>query len=444
MTKDWSEEEEDGQDVFAPSCVTVRTPIKKHNPDDTNKAPKKKEPTITTKPEGVSALRIPASHRPDTTNPHGDETNDEFSVERAIQNLLEAVEKVQDVLKMDIIRKHHKDAALINLGHITTNIKALGEKIKESPDKKGEEQHAEGNITLSDIMKELTDLKTEIKKPTYAQAAARTLRPEATGTQPQAATHQRKEEQIEDLRLKREKSMVVLTTRNASDATKRKLASNNEENITKEIQQALETAREEPTKIHKARKTSNHGIRITCTSDKSAEELRHLDWNNILEGVKTVEETYGIVIHGVPKDLINFETDTAEEIKAKVEKANPESLEVVRVAPLRKHTRNPHAGTQSIIVFVRTRQEANYFIEQGINIGSKHYWPTRYTPQCQVRQCYHCQGFGHKADICTKPLKCGKCAEAHDTRECKASVHKCANCNGTHYAYEKECPNYQR
>lgn len=60
-------------------------------------------------------------------------------------------------------------------------------------------------------------------------------------------------------------------------------------------------------------------------------------------------------------------------------------------------------------------------------------------------QCYKCQRYGHTAKLCRadKPV-CRKCAEEHDSRECKSESVKCVNCGGSHQASSKSCMAIQR
>jgi len=54
---------------------------------------------------------------------------------------------------------------------------------------------------------------------------------------------------------------VILTTHDASEEVKEKLANMSNEEITESLKQAIENIRIDPTKIHKAQKT-NQGIKI--------------------------------------------------------------------------------------------------------------------------------------------------------------------------------------
>ena len=63
-----------------------------------------------------------------------------------------------------------------------------------------------------------------------------------------------------------------------------------------------------------------------------------------------------------------------------------------------------------------------------------------------ILQCYKCQGFGHKAQNCTKNQKCVVCGGVHSHKNCpnkEKRCPKCANCRGTHVANYKGCPAYK-
>src|SRR5439155_4402421 len=157
----------------------------------------------------------------------------------------------------------------------------------------------------------------------YAEAAQRAAdRP----TAPAARNHPAHPDpeikaRMEKLRRERAKTEVILTTRDASNEVKEKLANMSNEEITESLKQAIKNIGMEPTKIHKAQKT-NHRIKIRCTSDKEEEKLHNIEWKNIFEGTDVVEQWSKIVLHGVSKNSIDFERDKPEEIIARIEDAN--------------------------------------------------------------------------------------------------------------------------
>ena len=68
----------------------------------------------------------------------------------------------------------------------------------------------------------------------------------------------------------------------------------------------------------------------------------------------------------------------------------------------------------------------------------------RITPS--IQQCFKCQGFGHKAQNCTKKQKCVVCGEAHSHKDCpnrNKKDPKCANYTGPHVANYRDCPAYK-
>jgi len=246
---------------------------------------------------------------------------------------------------------------------------------------------------------------------------------------------------MEKLRQERAKTEVALTTRDATDNMKNQLSSMSEEALTNSLQQAITAAGMEHVTIRRVQKTPDHRLKIRCATNKEAEELRSMDWKKAFEGVEVAETLYGIVLHGVSKHDIDFTKDTPEEIKARIRNSSPEGITVERVTPLRRRTRNPNAPTQSIVIFFKNAKEADDCIEMGMHIEHRYYATIeRYTPQCQLKQCFKCQAYGHKVSICTKNARCGKCAQEHQTKECQNETILCRNCKGPHCAWSHECP----
>ena len=69
----------------------------------------------------------------------------------------------------------------------------------------------------------------------------------------------------------------------------------------------------------------------------------------------------------------------------------------------------------------------------------------RITPS--IQQCFKCQGFGHKAQNCTKKTnRNALCVEVHSHKNCPnkdQKTPKCANCRGPHVANYRGCPAYK-
>ncbi|GFW34265.1 probable RNA-directed DNA polymerase from transposon X-element [Trichonephila clavipes] len=62
-------------------------------------------------------------------------------------------------------------------------------------------------------------------------------------------------------------------------------------------------------------------------------------------------------------------------------------------------------------------------------------------------QWWRCQGFFHSSEICHLPMKCLKCAGAHQAKDCTLHFEdplKCANCGGEHAANWRQCPRFPK
>lgn len=158
---------------------------------------------------------------------------------------------------------------------------------------------------------------------------------------------------------------VILTTRDANEEVKEKFANMNNEEITECLKQAMGDLGMESTKIHKMQKI-NQGIKIRCTSDKDAEQLYNIKWNNTFEGIDRVEQWSKIVLHGVSKQAVDFERDKPEEIVARIEDVN-HGIQIGKIETLPKRPRNPNSPTQSIIISMKYSEEADKCIADGLD-----------------------------------------------------------------------------
>ena len=146
-----------------------------------------------------------------------------------------------------------------------------------------------------------------------------------------------------------------------------------------------------------------------------------------------VTPTYGIVIHGASKWAVK-EPATLEDMN------RLPMGSILDIKPLLRKPKNPDSPTLSVIINFGSAEQADRCLTHGIYVGNRFHKPRRYMPQCQITQCFNCQGYGHKARDCTRPATCGRCGQGHETKNCKESNAKCAQCNGGHHAWHGGCP----
>ena len=322
-----------------------------------------------------------------------------------------------------------RDAVLSMLKEVIQQIEKPSEHARQVPKQSPTgPQGVEGDIKE---IKETLKAMLASKSRTWAQVAGETA--STAGESPG------RRERQEKLRRERAKTQVVLTTRNANEDFKKRLANMNEAQATAAMKQLMTRAGKDPDSVYSVHKLSDQGLRIRCLTEQTAEELCRLDWKVGLEGSELFRPQYGVVIHGVSKLDVNFKSQKPEEMSKLIEDDNAR-VKVKRVAPLRKQTRNPNAKTQSIVVFTEDPAVADECIKHGVYIGEERHAAERYTPQCRIKQCFNCQGYGHTASTCTRKRACGKCGEDHETKDCKSHETHCAQCQGPHPAWHHECP----
>ena len=388
---------------------------------------------------------------PDEQENKGPKQSEKADIVQALRNIREKVQSIKTksqspntAIKEEILEDIEKviNAAIVESQHSEGKTHSpSGTQIHSA------ETEAMSNDRIAAMESDLQEIKAALKdalglanrEKTWAQVAAQAKAPVQ-----RRAPETTRMERLEKYRREKAKAEILLTIRNASEQVKANYAKRNEENITKGVQNAIASIGLEPAKIQAVKKTPGYGIRICCSSEEAANELRKLNWEEQIEGATPIERLYGVVIHGVLKADINFEHNSSEELKSKVEQSNLNTINVARVAPLRKRAKNPNADAHSIVVFTANPQEADECIAYGMYIGNRRHAVERYIPQCQIKQCFKCQRYGHTANMCTRGVKCGKCAQDHETKNCRSESLMCVQCTGPHAAWHYECPARQK
>ena len=95
----------------------------------------------------------------------------------------------------------------------------------------------------------------------------------------------------------------------------------------------------------------------------------------------------------------------------------------------------------SIIVELITPEEVNRVRQKGLISEGTLLLYERWERNCDIRQCFNCQGYGHKGTSCPHKAQCGHFAGSHNTRDHQGSSYqvKCAVCGGNYEAWSKDC-----
>jgi hypothetical protein len=417
-----------------PESSTKTPPTKVCTPEDINKAPRKKTTKLLIAPD-----ELEPTHNVDKSISKMARNGN--SVELNLENLLETMQSVHDALLQPTLRGEQKADARSKMVWAMECVKAMHGKNVDNP---APQRTSEERACHKEIMTELAEIRKAVKQ-TYAQAAQRatvsntvTIAQTTDHNHTTTAGHNCKSDLEQDrIRSAQAKKDVVLTIRDASDAMK-EIANLEDDAITKNLQELIQQNASTATiKVQNIRKLANHIIRIRCYTEHDATQIKELNWTELLEGAKVMRPEYGVVIHGASK----YSMTNIEQFKRIIEDKN--DIKIKRVALLRKNARNPDAPTQSIIIFMESPEEANKCIDDSIITPERTYKAERYKPQCQIKQCFNCQAYGHKADTCRKKRACGRCAQEHQTRDCTNEQVKCVNCKEAHVAWHHQCSRRQ-
>jgi len=257
-----------------------------------------------------------------------------------------------------------------------------------------------------------------------------------------------KRKRLETLKKECAKTGVAISIRGASEDVQNDIAALKESDMAKtlgdHINNCMKAQGKPDISIKGAWKATKQVIKIQCSNPGDATTIKDLNWEKLLGGANTISPVYGVVIHGAPKYDIDTRKENPRDVKEKIKAAD--EFNVKHVRPLMRKPRNPNAPTESIVIFTEHAAEANACINNGLRMGHRIFPAERYAPQYQIRQCFRCQGYGHRAETCTRDARCGKCAKNHETNQCSGdqAALACAQCHGTNVAWHNSCPRRQK
>ena len=192
--------------------------------------------------------------------------------------------------------------------------------------------------------------------------------------------------------------------------------------------------------IRAARTLPSGDIAITTATEEEATKLREQEgWMSVFsEKAKAVAQMYGVLVHGVRIKDLNA-TDMEKGIEhIKTQNRDTVKLDIMWLGYLNRSKEGQQSA--SLIVECRTAEQANSAIREGLAIGNVMYRCVVYNRACRSKQCFVCWQYGHLSTSYPNKEICGRCAEAHNHRECpKDKPIKCTVCGGSHEAWDKSC-----
>jgi hypothetical protein len=380
-----------------------------------------------------------------------------FTAGNELQEVLEKIQRYE----AQTTNKEAKEQMADVCGHINRAFNAVinAEVIyeKDYTQKQGQEdKRNRTRISLSDIQKDIkevkaavTDIKEDVKdvketlaKKTYAQAA----QPGRGSSQGMAPHHPQPNRTAARESAKEELAATQLTITYAEcpREIKEAIEANTHKDINKQFQKLLDEAGLHPVpKLLGIHKLSRECVRLQFKTAEDAKrcKLSELDWGKAYAGAKQYRRKYGVVVHKVPTNAMEPNSDYRDVAK-EWEISNP-GLTITSITPLRKRPKRGLVAHQSVVVFTEDPSAADRCLKLGFYIENICYRTDKFVPHLYIVQCFNCYKFGHTAQHCPHRKTCGKCGEQqHTTGECDKPEyqHKCINCEGSHAAWDINCP----
>lgn len=282
-------------------------------------------------------------------------------------------------------------------------------------------------------------------RATYAAAlASGTQAVQLTGNthaNPQDSPHQSQRMRLED-----DKCAITINTSRfkgeKTDFRKMKLS----------LQGALdESAALQGEQVRCIRQLSGERINVVFnTADAAAKAKEHPGWLEIAMPAASVksEAWYPVKCDMVVKSAVLDETVEGgralrREVCDEFARDNmSEGLDFTAMKASWLCRSNPEKKTGSLVVWLKCQSAAAHLLRTGQALfgGAYGAFCSRYKPCTANKLCFNCNTYGHLQGACKKPTKCGICAGAHQTRECRnTGTPKCAVCAGSHRSSDWQC-----
>ena len=163
-----------------------------------------------------------------------------------------------------------------------------------------------------------------------------------------------------------------------------------------------------------------------------------MEWTQALGEASVIKKLFSVVAHDVSLHKIDMKNkDATIQYLTRKNKNTFPNLTISWIgwlkAPIGEKT------TGSLIIEVTDPVTANRMIDGEIVTRSQMHTCILYNPKCRMKQCFNCARYGHKAQRCPNQRVCTICLENYTSTTCQNSIPKCALCQGSQSAFDKQC-----
>ena len=184
-------------------------------------------------------------------------------------------------------------------------------------------------------------------------------------------------------------------------------------------------------------------VYLTFKSDEAMAQAKNLlqtepKAKELFEDVSKRQRLFPLLLKNIPANLLDDNEALMEEINGS--RGNePLAGNIASVFGVFSHRSLDIVHAK---VMVKSRSARDAAVERGrifLSSGLSH--PVvAVDPHREVRRCFKCQRYGHKAVVCKSKDRCGKCAGEHRTSACNGGHPLCVNCGASHHSGSRSCP----
>ena len=180
-------------------------------------------------------------------------------------------------------------------------------------------------------------------------------------------------------------------------------------------------------------------VKIRARSEEELQRIKNTAQRIVPEGARVLrDQLYPIKVDNVKRLAVLNNDDTLQAGIA--EKLGAENnVNIAKVTWLSR--KDNHKAYESMAVFFSmSRDRDRYLHKQYFDAGGESGSTAFFIRRELQGPYYNCQKQGHKAFQCKGEKTCARCAgPGHHHSTCQSTMLKCANCQGPHEAFSKNC-----
>ena len=183
-------------------------------------------------------------------------------------------------------------------------------------------------------------------------------------------------------------------------------------------------------------------VYLTFRSDEAKARAKDVlqrapEAREVFSDVSDQQRVFPLLLKNVPARLL----DDCDSLVKEIDETEGNEVLSGRIKTANCVFSHQSLGTGHVKLMVKSRADRDAALDRGrMFLHSGESLPVvAVDPHREVRRCYRCQRYGHKAAVCKGKERCGKCAGDHRTSLCAGGPPLCVNCGASHHSGSKSC-----